>query len=103
LKYAFPGFNRFDAELRYSVDKFVIDKAIPVFAKGRKKRSIETLEGHFMEFIKVCPRCFTPLEVKKSPSTNTYHLVCPNYPDCRSPLVMKPSASALPPKYQRAA
>jgi len=81
----------------------VIDKAIPVFALGGKKSSMDALKGRLMEQIKVCPRCFAPLEVKKSQTKNTYHLVCPNYPDCRSPLVMKPLASAPVPNYQRAA
>jgi len=64
---------------------------------------MEALKGYFMEHIKVCPRCFAPLEVKKSAPTNTYHSVCPNYPNCRSPLIMKPPASVLPPSYKRAA
>jgi hypothetical protein len=84
------------------VDKFVTDKAIPVFALGGEKGSMEALKGYFMEPIKVCPRCFAPLEVKKSSATNTYHL-CPNYPNCRSPLIMKPPATVLPPSYKRAA
>jgi len=64
---------------------------------------MEALKDYFMEPIKVCPRCFAPLDVNKSPATNTYHPVCPNYPNCRSPLIMKPPASVLPPSYKRAA
>ncbi|HEX4488285.1 MAG TPA: hypothetical protein VH088_18550 [Terriglobales bacterium] len=48
-----------------------------------------------MEHTKICPRCYTPLEAKRSAKTGTYDLVCPNYPTCQKPAEFpKPSVTA---------
>jgi len=42
-----------------------------------------------MRKAKICPRCYTRLELKKSRATNREYLVCPNYPDCRRPIELR--------------